>query len=107
MSTRFGEKMEALMSPWLSKYPSVGDVRGLGAMRLVEFVKDKKTKEPDPALALEIIKEAVSNGIILIRAGLYSNCIRLLPPIVMTDEQLEEGLSVLENAIAKKSLTVV
>jgi 4-aminobutyrate aminotransferase/(S)-3-amino-2-methylpropionate transaminase len=58
-------------------------------------------------MALEIIKEAVSNGIILIRAGLYSNCIRLLPPIVMTDDQLEEGLSVLENAIAKKSLATI
>jgi 4-aminobutyrate aminotransferase/(S)-3-amino-2-methylpropionate transaminase len=43
----------------------------------------------------------------LIRAGLYSNCIRLLPPIVMTDDQLEEGLSVLENAIANKSLAIV
>jgi 4-aminobutyrate aminotransferase/(S)-3-amino-2-methylpropionate transaminase len=43
----------------------------------------------------------------LIRAGLYSNCIRLLPPIVMTDDQLEEGLSVLENAIAKKSLATI
>ena len=107
LSTRFGEKIEALMAPWVSKYPCVGDVRGMGAMRLVEFVKDKKTKEPDPAMALEIIKEAVSNGIILIRAGLYSNCIRLLPPIVMTDDQLEEGLSVLENAIAKKSLATI
>ena len=107
LSTRFGEKIEALMAPWVSKYPCVGDVRGMGAMRLVEFVKDKKTKEPDPAMALEIIKEAVSNGIILIRAGLYSNCIRLLPPIVMTDDQLEEGLSVLENAIAKKSLAII
>ena len=107
LSTRFGEKIEALMAPWVSKYPCVGDVRGMGAMRLVEFVKDKKTKEPDPAMALEIIKEAVSNGIILIRAGLYSNCIRLLPPIVMTDDQLEEGLSVLENAIAKKSFAAV
>jgi 4-aminobutyrate aminotransferase/(S)-3-amino-2-methylpropionate transaminase len=107
LSTHFGEKIEALMAPWVSKYPCVGDVRGMGAMRLVEFVKDKKTKEPDPAMALEIIKEAVSNGIILIRAGLYSNCIRLLPPIVMTDDQLEEGLSVLENAIAKKSLAII
>jgi 4-aminobutyrate aminotransferase/(S)-3-amino-2-methylpropionate transaminase len=107
LSTRFGEKIEALMAPWLIKYPCVGDVRGMGAMRLVEFVKDKKTKEPDPGIALEIIKEAVSNGIILIRAGLYSNCIRLLPPIVMTDDQLEEGLSVLENAIANKSFAIV
>ena len=64
-------------------------------------MKDRTTKEPDVEIAMEIIKEAVSNGIILIRAGLYSNCIRLLPPVVMTDEQLAEGLQVLENAIRK------
>jgi 4-aminobutyrate aminotransferase/(S)-3-amino-2-methylpropionate transaminase len=93
--------MEVLMAPWLSKYPCVGDVRGMGAMRLVEFVKDKDTKEPYPELALQIIKDAVAHGIILIRAGLYSNCIRLLPPIVMSNDQLEEGLQVLEDAIAR------
>jgi 4-aminobutyrate aminotransferase/(S)-3-amino-2-methylpropionate transaminase len=68
-------------------------------MQLIEFVKDRDTKEPDVEIAMEIIKEAVSNGIILIRAGLFSNCIRLLPPVVMSDEQLREGLTVLENAI--------
>ena len=70
-------------------------------MQLVEFVKDRQTREPDMEVAMEVIKEAISNGVILIRAGLFSNCIRLLPPIVITDEQLTEGLSVLEAAIAK------
>jgi len=102
-ATRFGEKMRSMLLPWLDRYPCIGDVRGMGAMCLVEFVKDRQSREPDPGLALEIIREAVSHGIILIRAGLYSNCIRLLPPIVMTDEQLEEGLKVLENAVALKS----
>ena len=75
-------------------------MRGLGAMRLIEFVKDRKTKEPDGEIALEIIKDAVSQGVILIRAGLFSNCIRLLPPD-MTDKQLLEGLLVLEGAIKR------
>lgn len=100
-ATLFGQKMATILEPWIQKYPHVGDVRGLGAMRLVEFVKDKETKEPYPELALQIIKDAVAHGIILIRAGLYSNCIRLLPPVVMTDEQLQEGLQVLEDAIAR------
>jgi 4-aminobutyrate aminotransferase/(S)-3-amino-2-methylpropionate transaminase len=100
-ATLFGQKMAAIMEPWKLKYSCVGDVRGMGAMRLVEFVKDKNTKEPSPELALQIIKDAVSNGIILIRAGLYSNCIRLLPPLVMSEDQLQEGLQVLENAIAR------
>jgi 4-aminobutyrate aminotransferase/(S)-3-amino-2-methylpropionate transaminase len=50
--------------------------------------------------AMAVIKKCVSNGLILIRAGLYTNCIRFLPPIVITDEQLNEGLDVIENAIA-------
>ena len=75
-------------------------MRGIGAMRLVEFVKDRNTKEPDMEVAMEIIKDAIGTGLIMIRAGLFSNCIRLLPPIVITDEQLQEGLAVLESAIA-------
>lgn len=86
---------------WKEKYNCIGDVRGLGAMQLIEFVKDRNTKEPDMETAMAVIKDATANGLILIRAGLFSNCIRLLPPIVITDEQLNEGLEVLENAIAK------
>jgi 4-aminobutyrate aminotransferase/(S)-3-amino-2-methylpropionate transaminase len=69
-------------------------------MLVVEFVKDRTTKEPDMDFAMAVIKKCVSNGLILIRAGLYTNCIRFLPPIVITDEQLNEGLDVIENAIA-------
>ncbi|MEK7253362.1 MAG: aminotransferase class III-fold pyridoxal phosphate-dependent enzyme, partial [Bacteroidota bacterium] len=96
-----GEKMENILESWRTRYALVGDVRGLVAMRLVEFVKDKKSKTPDLDLSLEIIRDAVSQGIILIRAGLFSNCIRLLPPLAITDEQLVEGLAVLEDAIAR------
>ncbi len=96
-----GDLISTTLNNWKNKYACIGDVRGLGAMLLVEFVKDRDTKEPDVEIAMEIIKDAVSHGIILIRAGLYSNCIRLLPPIVMTDEQLAEGLQVLENAIQR------
>jgi 4-aminobutyrate aminotransferase / (S)-3-amino-2-methylpropionate transaminase / 5-aminovalerate transaminase len=99
---KLGEQMRETMDKW-QKYACVGDVRGVGPMRLVEFVKDKNSKTPDPDITLSIIKEAVSNGILLIRAGLYSNGIRLLPPLVITEDQLEEGLEVLENAIAKFS----
>ena len=100
-ATHVGELIKSTLDTWKEKYAVVGDVRSLGAMCLVEFVKDKNTKEPDMEIALEVLKDAVSKGIILIRAGLYSNCIRLLPPIVMIDEQLHEGLKVLEDAIAR------
>ncbi len=100
-SKEVGEHIQKTLESWKSRYAVIGDVRGLGAMRIVEFVKDRHSREPDPEATLNIIREAVSKGIILIRAGLYSNCIRLLPPLVITDEQLAEGLGVLEAAIAK------
>jgi len=94
-----GEIIRTTLEKWKTKYKIIGDVRCIGAMCLVEFVKNRGTKEPDADVTLEVIKDAVSNGLIMIRAGLFSNCIRLLPPIVITDEQLTEGLKVLENAI--------
>lgn len=96
-----GNLIKSRLDDWKAKFAFVGDVRATGAMCIVEFVKDKNTKEPDMELPLEVLKDAVTHGIILIRAGLYSNCIRLLPPIVMTDDQLHEGLQVLEDAIAR------
>ncbi len=98
---RIGKIMETRLEEWKEKYSIIGDVRGLGAMRLVEFVKDRKTKEPNMELTMKIMKDAVAHGIILIRAGLYSNCIRLLPPLVITEAQLHEGLDVLEAAIER------
>lgn len=101
---RVGELIAVELEKWKLKYSCIGDVRGIGAMRLVEFVKDRNSKEPDVEIAMEIIKDAIAHGIILIRAGLFSNCIRLLPPIVMSDEQLLEGLNVLEMAIQRAQL---
>jgi 4-aminobutyrate aminotransferase/(S)-3-amino-2-methylpropionate transaminase len=96
-----GELMRTTLESWKEKYQIIGDVRGLGAMRLVEFVKDRDSKDPDMDVTLEIIRDAVSHGLIMIRAGMFSNCLRLLPPIVITDEQLTEALSVLEEAIQR------
>lgn len=98
---QIGKVMEERLNQWKEKYPIIGDVRGLGPMRLVEFVKDRNHRTPDPDLTLKIIRDAVSKGIILIRAGLFSNCIRLLPPLVITEEQCHEGLDVLEGAIQR------
>lgn len=94
------EILQHTLRGWKEKYSSIGDVRGLGSMQLIEFVKDRKTKEPDMERAMAVIKKATSEGLILIRAGLFSNCIRLLPPVVITNDQLAEGLAILESAIA-------
>lgn len=98
---RIGEIMHETMLGWRDQHPLVGDVRGLGAMMLVELVSDRKSKAPAADETLAVIRQAVSNGVLLIRAGLYSNCIRLLPPLTIADDQLREGLSVLGNAIGR------
>lgn len=80
-------------------FDCVGDVRGLGAMCAIEIVKNRQTKEPEKELTNRIIKEANQRGLLLLSAGLYGNVIRLLMPLVITDDQLEEGLSILEESI--------
>ncbi|OIK14699.1 4-aminobutyrate--2-oxoglutarate transaminase [Bacillus sp. MUM 116] len=81
------------------KFDCVGDIRGLGAMCAMEIVKDKQSKEPSKELTNQIIKEANKRGLLILSAGVYSNVIRLLMPLVITGEQLEEGLTILENSI--------
>jgi len=96
-----GDVMREVLNGWKASYPIVGDVRGLGPMMLVEFVRDRETKEPAaPEDTLRIVRQAVSNGVVVIRAGLYSNCVRLLPPLTMSEGMLREGLDALGRAIA-------
>ncbi|MEW9671413.1 4-aminobutyrate--2-oxoglutarate transaminase [Ammoniphilus sp. 3BR4] len=84
------------------EFPVIGDVRTLGAMTAVEFVKDPLSKEPNKELTASIIQEVHQRGVILMGAGLYGNVIRFLTPLVITDEQLEEGLRVIEQVVREK-----
>jgi 4-aminobutyrate aminotransferase/(S)-3-amino-2-methylpropionate transaminase len=85
----------------LRRFTKVGEIRGLGAMQALELVKDPKTKEPDEEAAEALIKHCYERGLILTRAGTYGNVIRLLMPLVITDDQLDEGLAVLESGLEK------
>lgn len=98
-AAEIGAYMRSTMQGWKEECALVGDVRGLGAMMLVELVLDRVTREPAAAQTLAAIKKAVANGLLLIRAGLFSNCVRLLPPLVISDEELAEGMAVLGQAI--------
>lgn len=99
-ANEIGKKIMSRFSEWKEKYECVGDVRGLGSMVGVEFVKDKNSKEPDAKLVSDIIQYAAHHGLLMENAGTYSNVIRFLAPLVMTDEQLEAGLKIYEEAIA-------
>jgi 4-aminobutyrate aminotransferase / (S)-3-amino-2-methylpropionate transaminase / 5-aminovalerate transaminase len=98
---KIGEKFLEKFEPLKAKYEEIGDVRSLGAMCAIEFIKDSATNNPNKELVQEIIQKAHQNGLIIMSAGLYGNIIRLLTPLVVTDEQLSEGLDVLEKVISE------
>jgi 4-aminobutyrate aminotransferase/(S)-3-amino-2-methylpropionate transaminase len=94
-----GETIRERMLGWQARWPQVGDVRGLGAMLAIELVADPATKAPAPELATAVVEEALQRGLILMKAGVYGNCIRVLCPLTISDGELDEGLGVWEEAL--------
>ncbi len=84
-----------------SRYPAIGDVRGLGAMMAMEFVKNGNPIQPDGELCQRIMEGCLRNGLIIINAGTHKNVLRLLSPLVITDQQLLKGLDILETEIQR------
>ncbi len=80
-------------------YPLIGDVRGLGSMAAMELVKDRSTKEPDSQAASDVLAAAHHRGLVLIKAGMYDNVLRILVPLCVTDKQLSKGLDIFEAAL--------
>src|SRR5213595_285856 len=89
------------------KYSLVGDVRGLGGMVAMELVKDRGTKEPDSQAASDILAAAHKRGLVLIKAGMYDNVLRVLVPLCVTDEQLQLGLDIFEDAFTSVAETAI
>ncbi len=98
---RVGNKLEAVFKIYQDKYSFIGEVRRLGAMVAFEVVKGDERNTPDKALAGQIAKYANDNGLILLSAGIYGNVIRFLMPLVITDEELNKGLDILDEALEK------
>ena len=97
-SNTIGDGIKQVLYAMQEKYPIIGDVRGLGSMVGIELVKDRMTKEPAPKEAALLRQKCYQNGLITIGAGIHHNVIRILVPLVITDEELEEGLSILDEA---------
>jgi 4-aminobutyrate aminotransferase/(S)-3-amino-2-methylpropionate transaminase len=95
-----GETMRARMLAWQERFAAIGDVRGLGAMLAIELVADPVTKQPAPELVQAVIDAAMHRGLLLLRAGVHGNVIRVLSPLVLTDAELDEALAVWEDALA-------
>ncbi len=95
-ATACAERYTALQA----RTPAIGDVRGLGPMLGIEFVRDDEALSPDATLATRVVEEALRRGVILLKAGTASNVIRTLVPLVVTDAQLDEALDVIDAAVS-------
>jgi 4-aminobutyrate aminotransferase/(S)-3-amino-2-methylpropionate transaminase len=96
---RIGDTIRPRMLAWQERFEAIGDVRGLGAMLAVEYVEDRETKEPAPGIASRVAEEAALRGLLLLKAGVHSNCNRVLCPLVISDAELEEALAAWEEAL--------
>jgi 4-aminobutyrate aminotransferase/(S)-3-amino-2-methylpropionate transaminase len=97
---QIGDAIRARMQGWQQRWDAIGDVRGLGAMLAIELVHDRSTQDPAPELASAVVEAAAERGLLLLKSGIYSNCIRVLVPLVISEAELEEALGVWEDALA-------
>jgi 4-aminobutyrate aminotransferase / (S)-3-amino-2-methylpropionate transaminase / 5-aminovalerate transaminase len=98
-SNELGERFQRRAREWQRRWPIIGDVRGLGGMQAIELVQSQETKVPAADETKRITQGCYEHGLITISAGSYSNVIRVLVPLVITSEQMDEALAVLESAI--------
>ena len=99
-SEKLGRKVRKAFDALKRKYEVIGDVRGLGPMLALELVKDRKTRKPAPEETAAVVKYAWERGLVLLSCGSYSNVIRTMMPLVITDSQLKKGLAILDEAFA-------
>ncbi len=98
-AAQIGETIRGRMEAWQQRWDAIGDVRGLGAMLAIELVHDRATKDPAPELASAVVDAASEHGLLLLKSGIYSNCIRVLVPLVVSESELEEALGAWEDAL--------
>jgi 4-aminobutyrate aminotransferase-like enzyme len=96
-----GRKIRTALEGIASRVDAVGEVRGLGAMLAIELVEDRTTKAPAAALARQTTQAARERGLVLLSCGLYGNVIRILVPLVVSDEELERGFELLEESLGE------
>jgi 4-aminobutyrate aminotransferase / (S)-3-amino-2-methylpropionate transaminase / 5-aminovalerate transaminase len=99
-ANQIGDHFQRRAREWQRRWPIIGDVRGLGGMQAIELVQSQESKAPASEETKKIAQYCYEHGLITITAGSYSNVIRVLVPLVITNEQMDEALDVLESAIA-------
>jgi 4-aminobutyrate aminotransferase / (S)-3-amino-2-methylpropionate transaminase / 5-aminovalerate transaminase len=99
-AAEIGQVFDQRAKQWAARWPLIGEVRGLGAMRAIEFVRSAQKKEPAKDETEQIVRFCYTHGLLMISAGSYGNVLRLLVPLIITEDQLTEGLDILEASIA-------
>ncbi len=103
---RLGNAVKRRFASFKKNYALVGDERGLGAMRAIEFVSDRAAKTPCPEAAKGVAKYCQENGLLVLSCGNFGNCIRVLMPLVITSDQLKRGLDIMEDGIREVTKTL-
>jgi 4-aminobutyrate aminotransferase/(S)-3-amino-2-methylpropionate transaminase len=98
-SQSLGMKLRRRFETFKEHFEIIGDVRGIGSMQALELVRDRETKEPAATEAKALVKFCYENGLIVLSCGNLGNVIRILMPLVITDEQLERGLAIIEEGL--------
>jgi 4-aminobutyrate aminotransferase / (S)-3-amino-2-methylpropionate transaminase / 5-aminovalerate transaminase len=96
---RLGSVLGERLSAWRDRYEPIGHVRSLGAMAALEIVTDRETKEPSQEETKAILDYCHRQGLLLIKSGMYDNVVRMLMPLNIPDDQLAEGLRILEDGL--------
>ena len=104
-AARLGEILLPRLRELRDRVEAVGDVRGLGAMVAIELVEDRAGKTPAKALATRVIEECIGQGLIVLKAGTFDNVVRLLPPLSIAEDLVDEGLGILEKSLASATAT--
>ena len=100
-----GEQFQCRAREWKNRWPLIGDIRGLGGMQAIELIRSFEHREPAAEETKQVIRYCYEHGLIALSAGSYSNVVRVLVPLVITDEQMDEALDVLELALKTTSET--
>jgi 4-aminobutyrate aminotransferase/(S)-3-amino-2-methylpropionate transaminase len=98
-ANELGSRFAKRARQWQRQWPEIGDVRGLGGMQAMELVRSPESREPAEEYAKQVIRYCYEHGVIVLSAGTYGNVVRWLTPLVITDEQFDEGMAVLESAL--------
>ena len=96
-----GAHLRAGLEKLQEKYPLIGDVRGMGLMQGVEMVKDRQTKEPAPIAVNALFEQTRGRGLLIGKGGMYSNVLRIAPPLIATKAHVDEALNILDHAFAQ------